>query len=79
MAVVRHEEDKMLTKTALLKAVQLKKDARVLHSQNEVFCKRSCDGEQMAETLNLDAADVAKLVQNHLRGQHCHYDKNYYP
>ena len=74
MAVVRHEEDKMmaLTKTALLKAVQTAKNRQMpgferlpLRDQmrSATYAKEDVV-RQLAETLNLDAADVAQLVQN---------------
>ena len=74
MAAVRHEEDKMmaLTKTALLKAVQTAKNRQMpgferlpLRDQmrSATYAKEDVV-RQLAETLNLDAADVAQLVQN---------------
>ena len=74
MAVMRHEEDKMmaLTKTALLKAVQAAKSRQMpgfekLPSRDQMrsatFAKEDVV-RQLAETLTLDAADVAQLVQN---------------
>ena len=74
MAAVRHEEDKMmaLTKTALLKAVQTAKNRQMpgferlpLRDQmrSATYAKEDVV-KQLAETLNLDAADVAQLVQN---------------
>ena len=72
MAAVRHEEDKMiaLTKTALLKAVQAAKNRQMpgferlpLRDQMRSYAKEDVV-RQLAETLNLDAADVAHLVQN---------------
>ena len=74
LAVVRHEEDKMmaLTKTALLKAVQAAKNRQMsgferlpLRDQmrSATYAKEDVV-RQLAETLNLDAADVAHLVQN---------------
>ena len=69
MANVRHEEDKMmaLTKTALLKAVQAAKTRQIVGFENlpllaqmrsATFVKEEVV-RQLAETLNLDAADVA--------------------
>ena len=74
MANVRHEEDKMmaLTKTALLKAVQTAKTRQMsgfedlpLRDQmrSATFAKEDVV-RQLAETLKLDAVDVAQLVQN---------------
>ena len=74
MANVRHEEDKMmaLTKTALLKAVQAAKTRQIVGFENlpllaqmrsATFVKEEVV-RQLAETLNLDAAEVAQLVQN---------------
>ena len=74
MAVVRHEEDKMmaLTKTALLKAVQTAKNRQMpgferlpLRDQmrSATYAKEDVV-RQLAETLNLDANDVTHLVQN---------------
>ena len=72
VAVVRHEEDKMmaLTKTALLKAVQTAKTRQMpgferlpLRDQMRSSAKEDVV-RQLAETLNLDANDVAQLVQN---------------
>ena len=74
MAIVRHEEDKMMafTKTALLKAVQTAKTRQMpgfedlpLRDQmrSATFAKEDVV-RQLAETLKLDAVDVAQLVQN---------------
>ena len=74
MAVMHHEEDKMmaLTKTALLKAVQTAKNRQLpgferlpLRDQmrSATYAKEDVV-RQLAETLHLDAADVAQLVQN---------------
>ena len=74
LAVVRHEEHKMmaLTKTALLKAVQAAKTRQIVGFKNlpllaqmrsATFVKEEVV-RQLAETLNLDAAEVAQLVQN---------------
>ena len=74
LAVVRHEEDKMmaLTKTALLKAVQAAKNRQMTgferlplrdQMRSATYAKEDVV-RQLAETLNLDAADVAQLVQN---------------
>ena len=74
MAAVRHEEDKMmaLTKTALLKAVQTAKNRQMpgferlpLRDQmrSATYAKEDVV-RQLAETLDLDANDVAHLVQN---------------
>ena len=74
MTAVRHEEDKMmaLTKTALLKAVQTAKNRQMpgferlpLRDQmrSATYAKEDVV-KQLAETLNLDAADVAQLVEN---------------
>ena len=74
MVVVRHEEDKMmaLTRTALLKAVQTAKHRQMpgferlpLRDQMRSATYATEDVvKQLAETLNLDAVDVAQLVQN---------------
>jgi len=74
MAAVRHEEDKIiaLTKTALLKAVQTAKNRQMpgferlpLRDQmrSATYAKEDVV-RQLAETLDLDANDVAQLVQN---------------
>ena len=73
-AALRHEEDKMmgLTKTAMLKAIQLAKTRQLpgfedlpLRDQmrSATFAKEDLV-RQLAETLKLGAADVAQLVQN---------------
>ena len=73
-AALRHEEDKLmgLTKTAMLKAIQLAKTRQLpgfedlpLRDQmrSATFAKEDLV-RQLAETLKLDAADVAQLVQN---------------
>ena len=73
-AAMRHEEDKImgLTKTAMLKAIQLAKTRQLpgfedlpLRDQmrSATFLKEDLV-RQLAETLKLDAVDVAQLLHN---------------
>ena len=70
-AALRYEEDKMMamTKTAMLKAIQLAKlpgfeDLPLRDQMRSATFPKEDVVRQLAETLKLDAPDVAQLVQN---------------